>query len=124
MDPSSAPGHAEKQLDEGVTMAVSRAFELLEAIAGHLEALRAAVDQQPLRGLGPEDLLTRDEVARYVRIQTAEVDGWLARKKVPRALSPGKRRIALYRVRDVRLALDEDRSDVRETDARRRLSGL
>lgn len=121
MDPSSAPGHAEKQLDEGVTMAVSRALELLEAIAGHLEALRA--DQQPLRGLGPEDLLTRDEVARYVRIQTAEVDAWLTRKKVPRALSPGKRRIALYRVRDVRLALDEDRSGARETDARRRLSG-
>lgn len=106
-----------------MTLTLTRLATLLEAAVGHLEAIRSAQETAPLRGLGPEDLLTRDEVARYVRIQNAEVDAWLSSRRVPRALSPGKRRIPLYRVTDVRLALGEDRADAREQDARRRLAG-
>jgi hypothetical protein len=107
---------------------LDRVLDLLEVAVDHLGGIRSALDQQPLRGLGPEDLLTRDEVARYVRIQTAEVGRWLdddghGHPRVPRALSPGKARIPLYRVADVRRALAEDRSTAAEQSARARLTG-
>lgn len=83
---------------------LARLVELLEVATDHLAALRAASEAHPLRGLGPEDLLTREEVARYVRISTSEVGPWLAAAHVPRALS-------------------EDRSTAVELSARARLSG-
>ena len=43
----------------------------------HLAALRAASEAHPLRGLGPEDLLTREEVARYLRCHVTDGHGRL-----------------------------------------------
>lgn len=81
-------------------------IEPVERVSALLARLVELLESSPLRGVGPEDLLTEEEVARYVRIQRAQVRGWLARARVPRALSPGKAHIALYRACDVRRALE------------------
>lgn len=86
--------------------ALRQLIEPLERAAASLARLVELVEAAPLRGVGPEDLLTEDEVARYVRIQRAQVRGWLALACVPRALSPGRAHIALYRACDVRRALE------------------
>ena len=95
---------------------------LLELLTDHVGRLVQLLEDAPLRGLGPEDLLTELEVARYVRIKNSEVRTWLTGRKVPRALSPGKARIPLYRVKDVRLALEEDHSRAEQDQARKRLA--
>lgn len=87
-------------------MALPPVVDLLQETVSLLRRLVEVSEVEPLRGLGPEDLLTEEEVSRYVRIQRSEVRAWLVRVRCPRALSPGKRKIALYRVCDVRRALE------------------
>ena len=102
-----------------MTSTLARLADLLERLVGALES-------QPLRGLGPEDLLTREEVARYLRCHVTDAGRWLdddghGRPRVPRALSPGRRGTTLYRVADVRLALDTTRATQQQRSIRESL---
>lgn len=51
------------------------------------------------RGLGPLDLLSAEELARYLRCNDAAAVEWAARVGVPRLTGPG--RAGLYLVADV-----------------------
>lgn len=99
-----------------------RPVELLQEVVNLLRQLVEAADAQPLRGMGPEDLLTEEEVARYVHLRREETRSWLQARRVVPHISPGRARIPLFRVADVRLALLDDRAAGATSDARRRLT--
>lgn len=96
--------------------------ETLAAMRLDLRRLVEISETHPLRGLGPEDLLTEEEVSRYVHVRREEARAWLQARRVVPHISPGRARIPLYRVADVRLALTDDRAAGETSSARRRLN--
>ena len=86
-----------------ITTALAELCDLARRGVEALERMEGA----PLRGVGPEDLLTEEEVGRYIRLRRIDVRAWLVSQRVPRAVSPGAGRIPLYRACDVRRALEQ-----------------